>query len=81
MVYRFQVVDNLGGIESGDYLSPDPPKPRVLRFASNIRLRVSLSADEKIYIPYLDITYLERVVSEGALLDDTATVLYKVTND
>ena len=55
-------------------------KKKVLRFAQTIELRVTMAgnSDTKIYVPYLVLTYGERVVENGKLVNPTAELVYRV---
>ena len=61
LVRRFFLVDNLSGLEGEDaYVDGD--KPKVLRYANEVKLRIELQAndEQQIYIPLLMIDYKSR---------------------
>lgn len=61
LVKRFFMADTIGGINvNGGWKDKSPPV--VIRYASSIKLKIQLdnTQNEKIYPPYLEITYFDR---------------------
>lgn len=67
---KFLLIDNLSGITKYPFGSN---LPQVLRVASEIKLKIVLlgGSDSKIYIPYMEIKYVEKLVdtSTGSVVN------------